>query len=189
MPVPNTSATDCSSIPEAINWQTHLTDTQPQVKQWLLSTELLTQQLRDLSNNQFAVQTLREDVLRTDECLALGLATGSLGWIREVILLGNNQPWVYARSVAPLQHMQHSTFDLTQIGNRSLGEALFKQNDFQRHPIEVTQFPCTWLPKSLQLTDNCATIWARRSRFAHPALSVLVAEAFLPAFWQAAGQP
>ena len=179
----------------SLTWRTSPLDMQPLQQQWLFSRELLTQQLRDLSQNQFAVQPLQEyaATLRDDECQALHLPIGSQGWIREVILLGKQQPWIYARSVVGAAQMDSSRFDLASLGNRSLGEHLFKQNDFQRLSIEVADFPRQWLPDSLSASTasantTSAALWARRSCFQHPELSVLVAEIFLPDFWRAAQQ-
>lgn len=187
MSILSSSAVDVAS---GLNWQAQQTALSLLQHHWLFSRELLTQQLRDLSQQQFAVQPLREYYapLREDECHALGIAPHSQGWIREVLLLGQQQPWVYARSVACQQQMQRSSFDLATLGNRSLGEHLFKQNAFQRLPIEVSPFPLSWLPAQLNLAECSQPLWARRSCFAHAELQVLVAETFLPSFWHAAQQ-
>jgi chorismate--pyruvate lyase len=137
-----------------------------------------------LSANAFSV-TLRFEgwqALRAEECVALNLPTGSDGWVREVYLLGQASPWVYARSVAS-QSALHGGLNLAELGSRPLGELLFCDQAFARQPIEVCRYPAGWLPPEAQ-TDN---LWARRSRFDRGPLSVLVAEVFLPALWNAIG--
>ena len=55
---------------------------------------------------------------------------------------------------------------------------------FARQAFEVCHYPRAWLPKA----DQASGLWARRSRFDRGALSVLVAEVFLPSLWQAVQQ-
>ncbi len=70
---------------------------------------------------------------------------------------------------------------MDELGSRSLGELLFCDRAFTRRAIEVCRYPRHWLPT----TDQADELWARRSRFDRGGLSVLVAEIFLPGFWQA----
>jgi chorismate lyase len=70
---------------------------------------------------------------------------------------------------------------MDELGSRSLGELLFCDRAFTRRAIEVCHYPRPWLPPADQLDG----LWARRSRFDRGALSVLVAEIFLPSLWHA----
>ncbi|HWV08668.1 MAG TPA: chorismate lyase, partial [Pseudomonas sp.] len=74
----------------------------PAVHDWLFNEDSLTRRLTALSADAFSVTPLNEgwDTLRSDECVALGVAEGSQGWVREVYLRGHGEPWVFARSVA-----------------------------------------------------------------------------------------
>jgi len=63
-----------------------------------------------------------------------------------------------------------------------LGELLFCDQAFQRRAIEVCHYPEHWLPAQCR----APALWGRRSRFDRGALSVLVAEIFLPTLWTAA---
>ena len=121
------------------------------------------------------------DTLRADECTALDLAEGSEGWVREVYLRGHGEAWVFARSVASRSALQGDGLHMDELGSRSLGELLFCDHAFQRRAIEVCHYPKHWLPEGSQ----AAGLWGRRSRFDRGALSVLVAEIFLPALWEA----
>lgn len=156
----------------------------PRELDWLDEQGSLTRRLTALSGGRFAVEVLAEgwQALRADECAALGVAPGSEGWVREVYLRGAGQPWVFARSVAARSALEEDGLDLESLGSRSLGELLFCDRGFTRQAIEVCRYPSAWLPPDAA----CDRLWARRSRFDRGALSVLVAETFLPALWHAA---
>jgi chorismate--pyruvate lyase len=144
----------------------------------------LTRRLIHLTNDAFSVTPLFEgwQPLRTDECAALDLAEGSEGWVREVYLRGHGQALVFARSVAARSALQGDGLHMDELGSRSLGELLFCDHAFQRRAIEVCHYPQAWLPSEVRAPG----LWARRSRFDRGALSVLVAEIFLPTLWSAA---
>jgi chorismate--pyruvate lyase len=72
---------------------------------------------------------------------------------------------------------------MDELGSRSLGELLFCDQAFQRRALEVCHYPEEWLPQAAKAPG----LWGRRSRFDRGALSVLVAEIFLPSLWSAAG--
>ena len=150
---------------------------------WLFDEGSLTRRLTALSHDHFSVTPLFEgwQPLRDDECAALGLAPGEEGWVREVYLRGHGQPWVFARSVAGRSVLQRGGLDLETLGSRSLGELLFCDQAFVRHPLEACAYPQAWLPAG----SAHAGLWGRRSRFERGGLDLLVAEVFLPALWQA----
>ena len=149
-----------------------------------MSGHSLTRRLTALAAGEFTVEPLQQgwQTLRGDECEALGVPAGTEGWVREVYLQGGGQPWVFARSVAARPALEASGFDLRTLGSRSLGELLFCDRAFTRQAIEICRYPSAWLPPDVA----CDQLWARRSRFDRGALSVLVAETFLPALWHAA---
>ena len=151
---------------------------------WLFDEGSLTRRLTRLSHDHFSVTPLFEgwQALRDDECAALGLAPGAQGWVREVYLRGHGQPWVFARSVAGRSVLERGGLDLETLGSRSLGELLFCDQAFVRHPIEACRYPQAWLPTEAAQ----AGLWGRRSRFERAGLDLLVAEIFLPALWAAA---
>ena len=159
-------------------------DGDPLTCHWLFDQGSLTRRLSLLSADHFSVTPLFEgwQPLRDEECAALGVPTQSVGWVREVYLLGHGQPWVFARSVAAREALTQGGLDLGTLGSRSLGELLFCDHAFSRQPIEVCHYPAAWLPAA----HASEGLWARRSRFDRQALRVLVAEVFLPDLWLAA---
>ena len=108
-------------------------------------------------------------------------SSGDEGWVREVYLRGHGQPWVFARSVAAKSSLQEGGLNMDELGTRSLGELLFSDQAFERGALQVCHYPRHWLPQ----VDQVDHLWARRSRFVRGALSVLVAEVFLPKLWTA----
>ncbi|MGF0240212.1 chorismate--pyruvate lyase family protein [Rhodococcus sp. IEGM1300] len=151
---------------------------------WLFDEGSLTRRLIRLSNDGFSVTPLFEgwQALRADECAALTLPEDSEGWVREVYLRGHGEAWVFARSVAARSALQGDGLHMDELGSRSLGELLFCDQAFQRRAIEVCEYPQAWLPTECRAPQ----LWGRRSRFDRGALSVLVAEIFLPTLWRAA---
>lgn len=153
------------------------------VLDWLFDNGSLTRRLIHLTNDAFSVTPLFEDwqPLRADECAALDLAEGSEGWVREVYLRGHGEALVFARSVAARSALQGDGLHMDELGSRSLGELLFCDQAFARRAIEVCHYPQAWLPIEVRAPE----LWGRRSRFDRGALSVLVAEIFLPPLWNA----
>lgn len=166
-------------------WQcaTELAEADANVRSWLFDEGSLTRRLTELSAGAFSVQPLVQgwQTLREDECEALQLRHGSVGWVREVYLCGHEQPWVFARSVAARQALLASSLDLESLGSRSLGELLFSDSAFSRGPLQARRYPAAWLPAA----NREDRLWARRSCFSRDNLGVLVMEAFLPALWDA----
>ena len=148
---------------------------------WLFDQGSLTRRLTALAAGEFTVEPLQQgwQVLRADECAALQVPAGSLGWVREVFLLGAGQPWVFARSVAARRALEGSGFELGKLGSRSLGELLFSDRAFVRGELQACRYPAAWLPDAVRAEQ----LWGRRSCFRRDGLGVLVAEVFLPAFW------
>lgn len=166
----------CAQLPATLPaWQ----------RDWLLDEGSLTRRLTDAAAGAFAVRRQAEgwQALRADECAALALPEGTQGWVREVLLCGRDQPWVFARSVAARDALEAAGFTLDTLGERSLGELLFQDRAFVRGPLELCRYPAAWLPGPVRE----AGLWARRSCFRRDGLPLLVAEVFLPTLWRATG--
>jgi chorismate lyase len=141
-------------------------------RNWLQDKGSLTQRLRAASQGQFSVRLLRLSYARPtrSEARALGLAPRRLALIREVELLGQGKPWVYARSVFPVGTLSGPQRQLKGVGSRSLGSLLFSDPTMQREPLQIAQ---------LRLQGG-APLWARRSVFRLAGKPLLVCEVFLP---------
>lgn len=154
----------------------------PQQQQWLSDDSSLTAKLK-AHCSQFSVHLLgqQQATLLADEARWLG--DDDAVTVREVILYCDSKPWVFARSVFPLQALQATQLNLAHLGNRPLGEHLFSQPDLQRSAIEISAFSPHSRVGQLhqQLGFTAHTLWGRRSRFSAAGQHILVAEVFIGA--------
>lgn len=150
----------------------------PGLSSWLLHTGSLTARLQSHCHH-FRLQKLGQGAasLHASEQHALGDAASAAD-VREVILWGDEQPWVFARSVIP--HALVNTL-LADLGDRPLGELLFNHAAFSRGPFELCQWPLQSLKVLFPTLQGPEQLWARRSDFHYQGLTMLVAELFLPA--------
>ena len=163
---------------------------------WLGLRGSLTAALKQLSNGRFHVKILRQywGQAHPGESRALRLDPRALCLIREVILFGNHQPWVFARSILPEQTLTGSLRCLRGLDERPLGEILFANRRIQRGALEAARIlpphshlsgVATWLSTAadpVDLSNADAPLWGRRSVFALGRRRLLVAEWFLPGF-------
>jgi chorismate--pyruvate lyase len=149
------------------------------LKNWLLDRGSLTDRLVQQSDGRFRVEIVRQQwgACRMDESRALGIMPRHRVLIREVILRGNEHPWVYARSILPASSLEHSLRYLKRLGTKPLGAVLFSDPHLQRGEIEIARL----LPAQLPLTIG-QPVWGRRSVFFLYQQPLLVSEVFLPDF-------
>lgn len=152
---------------------------------WLLERGSLTARLQ--RRGSFAVQLLRQGLAlpTRDEAVALGLKRDRLLWVREVALRVDGVAVVFAHTVLAVRPRGPLTGWLARLGKRSLGALLFAHPRFARGAIRCKRIDARhalFRPAldALQLTVAPPTLWARRSRFAFGAQSVLVTEIFSP---------
>ncbi|WP_241235068.1 chorismate--pyruvate lyase family protein [Amphritea opalescens] len=145
-------------------------------RKWLLDKGSLTQHLINASNGHFRVEVVRQQWGQPSlaEAKALNIPTRQKVLIREVQLLGYNQPWVFARTIIPASTLTGKQRKLHALGTRSLGSVLFRDPTMKRSPLEISRIPLS----------NGETTWARRSLFYLANKPLLVAEVFLPALQQ-----
>ena len=172
---------------------------------WLQDSGSLTARLR-LCCQQFRVQLLntRADVPFTaSQARRLG---DTHGYCREVLLLCDEQPWIYASSLYSSAALK-AVPALGGLGQQALGELLFDNPQLVRGAFEFAQLtalefqqlqlslsatlsqpqPAAGLrqsPTDVNIefdTDTEPLPWARRSVLAIPKARVLVSELFLPA--------
>ena len=155
-----------------------------QWRDWLLDTGSLTQRLIDASNNSLTVQILNQriDIPRFTEQRALKLPPRRLTMIREVVLLANLTPWVYARSIIPLTTLTGRLRKLRQLDNQPLGALLFRDPTMTREAVEVACHTNINAKLPTALGDIQKSLWGRRSVFRLDAKPLLVSEIFLPDF-------
>jgi chorismate--pyruvate lyase len=155
-----------------------------ELRHWLLDSGSLTRRLQQASDGQLSVQILNQSVQLPvfSERRALDLAPRRLALIREVLLLGRNVPWVYARTVIPMETLTGRLRKLRRLDSRPLGALLFSDPTMTREPLEWACITHNSRPLTPQIPTYDQPIWGRRSVFRLSAKPLLVCEMFLPSF-------
>jgi chorismate--pyruvate lyase len=152
-------------------------------RKWLIDNGSLTARLK-VRYTDFAVRPvlLKNAISFTDESALLGLKANQHALIREVILMGNSQPVVFAHSVLPRASLRGAWCGLGKLGNKPLGAALFANPKVKRTPLEYKKLP-RYHPISMRVAEHLKTspkaLWARRSIFSLNCARILVTEIFL----------
>jgi chorismate--pyruvate lyase len=156
---------------------------------WLLDKESLTAKLMALSDRDFYVQVLYQKIEppQLNERQLLGMGDKTRALVREVVLCGKNQPWVFARSVLPLSSLEGPLRHLRKQDSRPLGAFLFSQPHLKRGAIAVTAISRDhgYVPHTLMGEQR---VWGRRSVFSLYGKPLLVSEVFLEPLIQVLAQ-
>lgn len=152
----------------------------PALQGWLLDEGSLTARLIALSHGDFYVEVLRQKIMRpgVSERRCLKMKRHELALVREVILHGDHQPWIFARSVLPLSSLTGRLRHLRKQGTQPLGAFLFNQTDLVRSEIAVR---CLGPEHVYVPAPLCGELplWGRRSVFYLDQKPLLVSEVFL----------
>ncbi len=174
-----------SSTATSIHWRPARQWTSRQIPlQWrhcLLDQGSLTRRLMDASEERFSVRVVRETVMtpRPDERRSLGLPPRRRAFLREVLLVVDGSPRVFARSIIPLATMKGRLRALRRLDDRPLGALLFADPTMARGPLEIARIPASCIPAGL--ADPGEMLWGRRSVFYLEGRPLLVSEIFLSA--------
>ncbi len=134
---------------------------------------------------RFRVLVIREIHARPhlDEHALIDVAPDRHAWIREVLLIADNQPVVFAHSVLRLQDLTGAWHMARAIGSRPLGAALFADPGIQRGDLHAARIaPTHPLHRRASQASGLVLplLWGRRSRFTRLGRPLLVTEIFLP---------
>ena len=155
-----------------------------QYQPWLIDKGSLTARLQQRYAN-FSVNkvSLKYAKPLADEANLLALKPHQHALIREVLLMGNHQPVVFAHSVLPRTSLRGAWNKLGRLGNKPLGAVLFANAKVKRTPLEYKnlsrQNPIS-MRVAAHLNIQPKTLWARRSVFQLKCANILVTEIFLP---------
>ena len=169
----------------AVHTRWRRTQVPHELRGWLLDAGSLTDRLRGACRGCFSVQVIDEGWRRPrrDERRVLAMRPAALGWVRQVRLLCDGDPWVFARTVIPVTTLRGSRRRLLRLGERPLGAYLFADPALQRAEVEMA---CIRPGQAMfaEATDGLAVspaaIWGRRSVFRLGGKPLLVSEVFLP---------
>ena len=159
-------------------WNRHTLGCPPQLHPWLHDHVSLTRRNQQRCQ-KFSVQVLSQGLQRIpyDEAALLRIAPRELAHVREVLLLADGNPVVFAHSVVAAKHLRGAWADLGKLGNRSLGSMLFTHPLVKRNALH---FKLLSASNPLQCNQSTTPAWARRSVFTLQNAPLLVTEVFLP---------
>jgi chorismate--pyruvate lyase len=166
-------------------WLVHPHSLPRSLRHWLSDRGSLTQRLKARCAS-FRVVPLSTGLARpnADEYHLLGMAPGTRAYVREVMLLCDEVPVVFAHSVLPHASLRGGWNGITRLGSRSLGEALFSDHRIARQPLAYRHLRHDHpLLRSIaeQQVLTIGRLWGRRSVFCLNTHPLLVTEVFLPA--------
>lgn len=153
---------------------------------WLLDPTSLTSRLQQSCMGEFRVEPVSQCWQRPmlNEAQALGMRPHERCFVREVRLLCDDQPWVYARTVIPVRTLTGPRRRLSRLGKKPLGAMLFADPSMYRSGIEIAPL-VSGQPLFMRATAGLSSppprIWGRRSAFFLNHKPLLVSEIFLPA--------
>lgn len=150
-------------------------------QEWLFEPHSLTAKLKSQSQ-RFAVKVLSEQKIilsQPQQALLSNEANSVLN--REVLLLCDDKPIVYAQSWLPISSNNINN-QLHNMGERPLGDVIFQDSALTRAGIEIARFdknhPLQSLVRELNLPIH--SLLGRRSVFSLHDYQFLVCEVFLP---------
>jgi chorismate--pyruvate lyase len=155
------------------------------LRAWLLDPASLTQRIVCACRGAFRVNVLNQSWRRPlkSEVQVLGLGGGRHALVRQVQLLCDGTPWVYARTVIPGATLSGEERRLARLRARSLGAVLFSDPSMRRGETEIARL----VPGSLLfalasrgLDVQSSEIWGRRATFRLSDKPLLVTEIFSP---------
>jgi len=166
-------------------WLAHPHALPRSLRHWLCDEGSLTQRLQARCTD-FRVMPLTTGLARPnlDEYALLDIAPGVRAYVREVLLLCNGVPVVFAHSVLPHPSLRGDWNGISTLGSRPLGQALFSDHRIQRQPLAYRNVhPDHPLFHAItrQHALHDSNLWARRSIFCLNQHPLLVTEVFLPA--------
>ncbi|WP_455482653.1 chorismate lyase [Bartonella sp. B35(2025)] len=135
------------------------------VSDWLMELGSMTRRFESYCTD-LRVEPQRECFITRDKLKkeAEHLPDSSRYWLREVILLGDNQPWLLGRTVIPQETLSEHNQALINLGTVPLGRYLFSSGKLTRDYIHI---------------GRQDTLWARRSRLRLANKPLLLTELFL----------
>ena len=138
------------------------------ILEWLNEEGSITAKIS--SDSKFKLKILSDDIgnAEDEEYLALNIPSQKVR-IREVILYGDSEPLVYARSIIPNQTSSKGYPGLGSIGSKPLGDLLFQSELFIKIHREFAQFQ----------TPDKEVVWGRRTHYLVRGYPLSVMEVFL----------
>lgn len=137
------------------------------IASWLQESDSMTQRLAQYCKKISVIPTFEGFISQADiSAEKTVLPTSSRYWLRDVVLYGDDIPWLRGRTVLPEETLTGDECSLMNLGCTPLGHYLFNHADLTRDFIQIQQQ---------------SQLWARRSRLCLSGKPLLLTELFLPA--------
>ena len=152
----------------------------PTLKNWLLNADPLTERLQNYCRTfQLEVIGYQKESVSLANAEKIDCDSSAV-IVREVILSGDDVPWVFAHTIMPQALFEDGVNDLANLGDKPLGSVIFNDPKFLRQPFELIALP---VDNSLSSDLHIAMrqpLWGRRSVFNYQEYKMMIAEVFLP---------
>ena len=138
------------------------------VLSWLSESGPITNRIK--LSQKFELELLNDEIdeISKEEELFLNSFSETFR-VRRVILLGNNTPVVYAKSVIPSSTIENGLSSLGKIGNAPLGDILFTPGVFTKLEMVCASF----------LSKEKNVYWGRKIKYSVNSEPISVMEVFL----------
>ena len=138
------------------------------VLSWLSESGPITNRIK--LSQKFKLELLNDEIdeISKEEELFLNSFSETFR-VRRVILLGNNTPVVYAKSVIPSSTIENGLSSLGKIGNAPLGDILFTPGVFTKLEMVCASF----------LSKEKNVYWGRKIKYSVNSEPISVMEVFL----------
>lgn len=153
------------------------------LKPWLLADDSLTERLQALRRNvRIELLTSEWKISNWWDKAVLGLAREQC-FVREILMMSDEQPQWYARTVIPPATYTLKQQKLDSLNTQSLGSLLHTEKGFTRtqllyYPIHNEQIEYHWVKQHLPKIDE--VLWVRRSIYEIESQPLYLMEIFLP---------
>ena len=155
----------------------------PTLKSWLFDSGSLTARLKAHCHHFEVVVIGQAEQVCSEQEACEFIPAGEPMLVREVLLLCDGKPQVFARSLMPLSTLTGDEAFLGELGNMPLGQAIFNSPYLTRGEFSVAKFnqqsAVGQLAEQLSLPTQ-ESLWGRRSIFFLHDKPLAVAEVFLP---------
>ncbi len=152
---------------------------------WLFAPGSLTERLTTLGDYALERLDQHEASAGPADAMLLGVPSGTPVWVRTVLMRLDDRPCVTARSVAPVDALDHAWPSLAGYGGLPLGKILYDDPAIARTPFECALLapdePLDAISRRYASTPT--PLRARRSTFIRNGSPLVVSECFLPEFW------
>ncbi|EGW54802.1 chorismate--pyruvate lyase family protein [Candidatus Endoriftia persephonae] len=171
------------------NWsgwnRQRLTQVPAGVLPWLRDEGSLTRRVVAACSGRFRVRLLRQawGTPFYSEAQLLRMRRGEMALVREVELLCDEVPWVFARTLIPASTLRGAARRLTLLGDKPLGAVLFSDSRIKRGRTQVARLQPRhrlFSAASVDLQPVPDELWGRRTLFHVSGRPLLVNEIFLP---------